>query len=238
MKIIISGYGKMGKEIDKEARRKNYDVLDIFDKPDDWKKLAGFVEQQPIVIDFSEPGEVIGNIEKCFLEEVPMVVGTTGWDAAQEDIRQRCMDNGHSLFVASNFSIGMNLFFALNEFFAGMMNDFADYDITLEEIHHLQKKDRPSGTAITLAKQIIEKIERKKDWKLSPNESNASLTVTSIREADVPGIHKIIYDADSDIIELKHTAKNRLGFARGALIAAEWLQGRIGYFSMKDLLQV
>jgi 4-hydroxy-tetrahydrodipicolinate reductase len=155
-----------------------------------------------------------------------------------ERIKNECLSKGQSLFVASNFSIGMNLFFAINQHFASLMDKFNDYDVSLEEIHHLQKKDKPSGTAITLANQLINSLQRKTNWKLQNSVDHETLLIKSVRENDVPGIHKIIYGSEFDTIELIHSAKNRRGFARGALMAAEWLQGRKGYFGMPDLLNL
>ncbi len=238
MNIILSGYGKMGKEIEKEALRKGHQILAIFDQKEDWENLSALASENPVIIDFSEPGEVTGNIKRCFIHHLPMVVGTTGWDDQKEEIRKQCNTGDQTLFVASNFSIGMNLFFTLNKYFAGLINEFEDYDPSLEEIHHLQKKDKPSGTAIVLANLLIEKMKRKKGWALHPEEKEDFLSVKAIREADVPGTHKILFDSEFDSIELVHRAKNRRGFASGAVRAAEWLQGRKGFFGMEDLMNL
>ncbi|MCB0804243.1 MAG: 4-hydroxy-tetrahydrodipicolinate reductase [Bacteroidales bacterium] len=236
MNIIISGYGKMGKEIEKEALKKDHTIIAVFDQPDDWRNLEKFTPLQPVVIDFSEPDQVVANIRKCFEFNIPVVVGTTGWDDQKNSIRDLCIASGQSLFTASNFSIGMNLFFMLNRYFAGLMNAYEDYDVLLEEIHHIHKKDKPSGTAITLANILTEAIEKKSDWSLVDKISSETIKINVVREGDVTGTHSITYDSPIDSIKLTHKAKNRRGFALGAILAAEWIQYKKGFYGMEDML--
>lgn len=238
MKIVISGYGKMGKEIQKLALSKNHQISAIVDSKDDWTQLAKKIKAADVVIDFSQPDMVIGNIEYCFRNNLPIVVGTTGWDDRKDEFIDRSTKENQSLFVASNFSIGVNILFNINKQLAAIMNSFPEYKATMEEIHHIHKKDQPSGTAISLANQITSNIDRYADWTINNPERNSQIPITAKRINEVPGTHIITYQSDIDEIEIKHTAKNRIGFAYGALLAAEWLVGKTGYYEMNDLLRL
>ena len=236
MDIIISGYGKMGKEIEKIALQRNHSILGIIDHSSDWSKLEITKNVSPVVIDFSQPDVVVKNIKHCFNNNLPIVVGTTGWDVFQDEIKTLCNEKKQTILVTSNFSIGMNIFFAINRSLSTIMDQFDAYDISLSETHHIHKLDKPSGTAVTLAEQILESVSRKKKWSIDDNEHADILSIESIREGDVFGDHNIKYTSEIDEIEIRHSAKNRKGFAFGAIVAAEWLKGKTGVFSMKDVL--
>ena len=236
MNIILSGYGKMGKEVESVAKLRNHIILAKFDRPDDWNALDKLTVHHPMVIDFSQPEAVLQNILRCFRSDVPAVVGTTGWNEQLPALVETCRKGHHTLLTASNFSIGMNLFFAVNKYLATLMNDQEAYEVSLEETHHIHKLDRPSGTAITLAEQLVERLKRKSEWKLGHGETNKQLVVHSKREGEVFGDHKVCYDSTVDRIEISHSAKSRKGFALGAVLAAEWLEGKTGYYDMNDFL--
>jgi len=187
---------------------------------------------------------VLGNIAKCFEAGTPVVVGTTGWYDELENIKQQCEETNSTLLYATNFSVGVNIFFKINKMLAKLMNNYPYYDVQVEEIHHTQKLDSPSGTAITIAEGIIENIDAKKDWlnvlttddnKNEGNISQNELLIESLRIDSVPGTHTVIYDSEVDSIEFKHTAHNRNGFALGAVLAAEWLQDKKGFHSVQDM---
>jgi len=236
MDIIISGYGKMGKEIEKIALQRNHSILGIIDKASDWNKLKATENKFPVVIDFSQPDVVVENIKHCFNNNLPIVVGTTGWDNFHSEINSLCKEKNQTILVASNFSIGMNIFFAMNKQLSAIMDQFETYDVSLSETHHIHKLDKPSGTAVTLAEQILELIGRKEKWSIDESSSKKILSIESIREGEVIGDHTIQYTSDIDEIKISHSAKNRQGFALGAVVAAEWLKGKTGIFSMNDVL--
>jgi 4-hydroxy-tetrahydrodipicolinate reductase len=236
MKIAISGYGKMGREIEKAAISRGHLVMAKLDNPEDWLVQQTPVSQSDLVIEFSTPTSVLENIRKCFDLNLPVVVGTTGWHESEGIVRKWCEEEGQAIFTASNFSIGVNILYNLTERLAKIMNGLDSYDIYLEEIHHVHKLDAPSGTAIRLAEIILENIERKKQWVNRPQIVPEELQIISFREGEIPGIHKISCESDADKLTLKHIAKGRKGFAVGALLAAEWLAGRKGYYGMNDLL--
>jgi len=236
MNIAISGYGKMGKEIEKVAIAKGHTVSAKIDSLEDWDKFDPEISKSDVVIDFSQPDVVVSNIQNCFARNIPIVVGTTGWDNKKKEFKQYCLSNDKVLFTASNFSIGVNILYEINKLLAQLLNNYPEYNIDLEEIHHIHKKDQPSGTAIELAKQILNLVESKKKWTLDNSTDNQDLNIKSIREGEVPGTHIVKYTSDIDELEIKHTAKSREGFARGAVSAADWLIGKTGYFEMKDLL--
>ena len=236
MKIIISGYGKMGKEIEKIATERNHSIVAIIDTEKDWKNFIKNPLSADVVIDFSTPSTVVSNIKRCFALNLRIVTGTTGWNNQFEDIKTLCLSNNQAMFYASNFSIGVNIFFEVNKKLAQLMKSQEQYEVFLEETHHLQKIDSPSGTAITLANEIIKNIDRKKDWINTKEKDDSSVEIKSIRAENITGIHTIFYESSVDTIEIKHIAKNRIGFAVGAVLAAEWIQGKKGFFEMKDLL--
>lgn len=238
MKITLSGYGKMGREIEQIARQKNHSISAILDQKSDWDTYQKAIVDSDVIIDFSEPNVVVANIKKAFDMNIPIVVGTTGWDNEKEAIFQLCDTKKQAIFTASNFSIGVNIFFEVNTLLAKFMNQYPQYHPSIEEIHHTQKLDKPSGTAIELAKQMLEQINRKAKYTLDHEIEPTDLKITSKRIEDVPGTHIVTYSSDVDQIELKHTAHSRKGFASGAVMAAEWLVSKKGCFGIKDLLGI
>jgi len=236
MKIALIGYGKMGREIEKICLERGHEIVvraDI-DNPasdDDLQKADAAIE-------FTSPDAVVNNIFQCFNVNLPVIVGTTGWMNQIEEVKKKCMDLEQSLFYASNFSIGVNVFFEINNKLAAMMNDHPDYEVSIEETHHTEKLDAPSGTAITLADGIIEQLATKTKWINSKTDDEDSLAIISHREDKTPGTHTVNYSSAIDGIEIKHEAKSRRGFAVGAVIAAEWLGNKKGIYTMKDLLNI
>jgi len=237
MKIAILGYGKMGKAIEEVALSRNHEiVVKINDE-----NLADFTQdnlrQADVAIEFTGPHSAFENVKQCMLWKIPVVCGSTGWLQRLEEIRSLCISNNTGFIYASNFSVGVNIFFELNKRLAALMNTQKEYEVRVEEIHHTQKKDSPSGTAITLAEQIIENIDRKKSWVNHISDNTDELEIISERTDPAPGTHKVIYTSPVDDIEIIHTAHSRKGFALGAVLAAEFLMGRKGVFSMKDVLK-
>lgn len=236
MKIAILGYGKMGQEIERIAILRKHEVALIIDSIEDWEKDGGRLGEADVAIEFSQPDAVLDNIYHCFEANVPVVVGTTGWYEDVEQVRKDCLDRRQTIFYSTNFSIGVNLFFELNRNLAALMSKWVDYEISIEETHHIHKQDAPSGTAIVLANDIIRNSERKEKWVKEMSENPEELGIQSFRTENVPGTHRVKYESEVDSIEIIHTAKNRRGFAIGALLAAEWLPGKKGIYEMKDLL--
>jgi len=236
MKITLLGYGKMGKEIEKAAIEKGHEIFLKIDSEKDWQTYENVFAQSEIAIDFSMPDTAVANIKKCFKSNIPVVEGTTAWYNQLDEIKSLCKQKNQALFFASNYSIGVNIFFEINKQLASIMNNYESYEPSIEESHHIQKLDAPSGTAITLANEIIEKIERKKKWIKEFSQDPNELAIKSIREGNIPGTHSIFYDSPTDVLEIKHTAKNRKGFAFGTVLAAEFLLGKTGFFTMEDLL--
>jgi len=236
MKLALIGYGKMGHAIEKVACKRGHTVVSIIDidNQDDFDSLQ-FLSAD-VAIEFSQPDSAFDNYRKCFERNIPVIAGTTGWLARWDEIKNLCVEGNHTFFYASNYSIGMNIFFALNKYLAEIMNKFPAYDVRIEEIHHIHKLDSPSGTAITLAEHILENIDRKKRWKEGLEGKNEDLPIHSKREGEVPGIHEIIYESDVDAIRIQHNAKNRKGLAWGAVLAAEFVKGKKGFLSMNDML--
>lgn len=236
MKIALIGYGKMGHAIEEIALSKGHEiVLKInIDNTEDFTVSA--VQQADVAIEFTGPETALQNILKCIEAGVPVVSGSTGWLDSWERVIQTVKARDGAFLYSSNFSVGVNLFFELNQQLARLMADYPDYDVHMEEIHHTQKKDAPSGTAITLAEQILAGISSKKQWVNQPSQRPEDLVIISKREDPAPGTHKIAYQSDIDTIEIIHTAHNRRGFAGGAVLAAEFLAGKKGVFSMKDVL--
>lgn len=233
MKIALLGYGKMGKAIEEIALKRGHSVVFKTNEA----SMERDVSKADLAIDFSTPETVVDNIKKCFAVNVPVVVGTTGWYERFSEVCRLCELGGHSLFHATNFSIGVNIFFEVNKKLAELMNSQPDYEIEMTEIHHTQKLDSPSGTAITLADGIIENVDRKSFWSENkPGEE--SILIHAKRERDVPGMHIVNYENEIDNIEIKHEAKGRIGFATGAVLAAEWLLDKPGVYTMKDLLKL
>jgi len=237
MNFALLGYGKMGREIEKLAEEKGHKIVLTIDQPEEWESKGKFLVQADIAIDFSTPDSVIANIYHCFNADIPIVEGTTGWHEQIDQVRADCLAGNQSLFWAPNFSIGVNIFFNLNHHLATLMSTWPEYEISLEETHHTQKLDAPSGTAIMLANDIIRHLGRKKKWVKEEAESFDDLGIRSHRVEEVTGTHKVIYESQEDLIEIVHIAKNRRGFALGAILAAEWLFNKKGFYEMKDLLE-
>ena len=235
MKIALVGYGKMGKTIEQIARDRGHEIVSIIDvnNPEDFESAA--FKQADVAIEFTTPATAFDNYMKCFAAGVPVVSGTTGWLNRLDEVKRMCAEEGKTFFYASNFSIGVNIFFALNKYLAKIMNNFPSYDVRMTEVHHIHKLDAPSGTAITLAEGILDNLDRKERWTLETSEKPTDLPIHAIREGEVPGIHEIIYESDADIISIKHDAKSRAGFALGAVLAAEFTAGKKGFLGMNDL---
>lgn len=234
MKIALLGYGKMGRIIESLAPDEGGQVVLRVDR-DNLQDLDQ-LNTADVAIEFSQPESAPGNILRCLEAGVPVVCGTTGWTGRLEEIKEYCDSKGGAFFYASNFSIGVNVFFALNRFLAERMNQWPAYDVKLEEIHHTQKLDAPSGTAITLAGDIIRRLDRKEKWVNAEASDEKELPILSKRVDPAPGTHRVIYSSAIDEIEIRHEAFSREGFARGALKAARWIIGRKGCFGMDDML--
>ena len=228
----------MGKAIEKIAKERGNEVSHIIslDNRSDLEQITK--EDTDVVIEFTQPESGFDNIMDCLKKGIPVVSGTTGWLDKLDQVHQAALDNNTAFFYASNFSVGVNLFFALNEQLAKLMNNFGDYNIDMEEIHHIHKLDAPSGTAITLAEGVYDNVDRKSAWSLEKEEQNTDIAIKAVREGEVPGTHLVNYRSEIDTIEIKHTAHNRQGFALGAVLAAEFLNGRQGIFGMNDLLKI
>ena len=235
MKIALLGYGRMGKEIEKIALQKGHEIVLRIQGDENYN-----ITLADIAIDFSIPEAALKNITNCFQNNVPVVSGTTGWLENYTDAIAICKENNGSFIYASNFSIGVNIFFELNQRLAKMMKSLDDYSIKLEEIHHTKKLDTPSGTAITLAEGIIDNSS-KSNWELKENQTEINennIPIITKRIPEVPGTHIVSYESEIDSIEMKHTAHSRKGFALGAVIAAEWLVNKKGVYTMKDVLNI
>jgi 4-hydroxy-tetrahydrodipicolinate reductase len=230
MKIALLGYGKMGKVIEKIALERGHEIVLRKDKDSSFEGL----NNAEIAIDFSIPSSAVENISTCFHMGIPVISGTTGWLNRYQEMVDLCWAQNGSFIYGSNFSLGVNVFFELNAYLAQMMSNLKQYKVSMEEIHHTQKLDAPSGTAITLAEGIF-KHSNYKNWTLETPISN-EIHIEAKRIENVPGTHSIFYDSEVDQIEIKHTAHSREGFALGAVIAAEWLVGKKGVFTMKDVL--
>jgi 4-hydroxy-tetrahydrodipicolinate reductase len=234
MKVAILGYGKMGMEVETVLLSRNHEITlrasaERPFKPED-------LINTDIAIEFSTPDTAVDNIYKCFEANCPVVVGTTGWYMRIPEIREETISRKQSLLFASNFSIGVNIMFHLNRQMAMLMNQIDEYEPLIEEIHHLAKKDKPSGTAITLAEDIISNVMRKTKWKNEKSEASEELSILSIREGEVAGIHTVSYTSSIDKLSLTHEAFNRRGFALGAVKSAEWLFGKKGFYTINDYL--
>ncbi len=238
MKIALIGYGKMGKEIDKQASLNGHEILFRFDLSNFDQFTIENIRKADVAIEFTQPDSAFNNYLKCFEAGIPVVSGTTGWLNRMPELRKICKEMNATFLYGSNFSIGVNILFRLNKILAGMMNSFPGYTVTVEEIHHTEKKDAPSGTAITIADAIIEHLKRYQKRVNEKAVDASELAVRSVRDGDVPGIHTIRYESDVDYIELTHSAKNRLGFVEGALTAAQFVIGRKGFYTMDDLLGI
>ncbi|MFT6111845.1 MAG: 4-hydroxy-tetrahydrodipicolinate reductase [Bacteroidia bacterium] len=238
MNLAIIGYGKMGKTIEQVALDRGHTVVARIDNPN---FTPAEIAHADVAIEFTQPDSAKENILKCFEANVPVAVGTTAWYEDYDAVTEIAKAEGKALFTATNFSIGVNILFHLNKQLAAVMNNFDEYNVTMTETHHLEKKDHPSGTAVTLAEGILAQLDRKKKYiglleGQSADISAFDLHIESKREPNVPGDHAITYSSEIDDITIRHTAKSRMGFAKGAVIAAEWLIGKKGVFGMNDLL--
>lgn len=230
MKIALLGYGKMGKVIEQIALERGHEIVL---KKEGNNSFDG-LENADVAIDFSIPTAAIANITECINRGIPVVSGTTGWLEDYHKMEHLCKEKNAAFIYGSNFSLGVNLFFELNDHLAKMMSKFSQYSVSMEEIHHTQKLDKPSGTAITLANSVINNTD-KNNWSIK-NPASDDVFIDVKRIENVPGTHSIFYNSNEDTIEIKHTAHNRNGFAFGAIIASEWLIGKKGVFTMKDVL--
>ncbi len=238
MKIALIGYGKMGKAIEDIALQKGHEVVLKINSRNTDDMITANLQKADVAIEFTSPHTAVQNIKKCIDANLPVVSGSTGWLDHWAEVKQYCEDKNGSLLYASNFSIGVNLFFELNTYLAQLMSSYQGYDVMVEEIHHTQKKDAPSGTAITLAEQILQYAKSKKKWINEPAKSKEELVIISKRIDPAPGTHVIKYISDVDDIEITHTAHNRTGFAAGAVMAASFLQDKKGIYTMKDVLSL
>ena len=237
MKIALIGYGKMGREIKTVALDRKHEIVLEVDSHNMDSVTLDDIRKADVAIEFTNPGGVVGNILKCFEANVPVVVGTTGWHTRIDELKGICKEKNQTMFYASNFSIGVNIFFRLNEFLAKIMNNYPEYDVFVQEIHHTQKLDSPSGTAIVLANQIVKNLDRKDKWVNQESDSIRDLEIKSDRIDDVLGTHVVNYYSPVDDLELTHVANSRKGFAVGAVSAAEWVIGKKGVFGMDDMLK-
>ncbi|RED47548.1 4-hydroxy-tetrahydrodipicolinate reductase [Seonamhaeicola aphaedonensis] len=232
MKIALLGYGRMGQTIEKIAISRGHDVVLKIDKDDKDYDIT----KADVAIDFSLPSAAFGNITNCLNNGVPVVSGTTGWLENYDKALALCKEKKGAFIYASNFSLGVNIFFELNKTLAKMMRNLKEYQVTMEEIHHTKKLDAPSGTAITLAEGVIENNNNYNAWELDTTNKKSTIPIAAKRIEDVPGTHSVNYASEVDTINIEHIAHNRQGFALGAVVAAEWLVGKTGVFSMKDVL--
>ena len=236
MKIALFGYGKMGQAIENEALKKGYEISLIINSQNAHMKTVEALKDVDVIIEFSRPESAVSNIMMAIEAGTPIISGTTGWLDQMDTVRQACQNKKGAFLYASNFSIGVNLFFQLNKMLAKTMNAYPQYQPSLEEIHHTQKLDAPSGTAITLANDLLDKVDRKDAWVKGAASSATDLAVMSKRIDQVPGTHSIEWTSAIDTIEIKHTAHSRKGFVLGALLAAEWIVGKEGFFGKEDVL--
>lgn len=232
MKIALLGYGKMGQVIERIARERGHEIVLKKDENNTFEGLS----TADVAIDFSVPSAAVTNISSCFHANVPVISGTTGWLEHYEEMVALCKEKNGGFISSSNFSLGVNIFFELNEYLAKMMSKLDSYKVSMEEIHHTQKLDAPSGTAISLAKGVIENSSYN-NWTLEKPEAD-QIPIEAKRIGTIPGTHTVMYNSAVDAIEIKHTAHNREGFALGAVIAAEWIVGKQGVFTMKDVLEL
>ena len=238
MKIALLGYGKMGQTIEKIAVERGHEILLKVDQ-DNQRDIEQLSPQlADVAIEFTQPDSAFENIKACIASGVPVVSGTTGWLDRKSEIETFCNEKDGTFFYASNFSVGVNIFFKLNKLLAEMMSGYPEYGISLEEIHHTEKKDAPSGTAITLAEGIIDNLPLKTKWVHPPDGTPESINISSKRIDRTPGTHTVMYDSPIDSIEIVHTAKTRAGFASGAVMVAEWVSNKKGVLTMDDFMNI
>ena len=254
MKIALIGYGRMGHEIEDIAKQRGHEIVVAIDKKNHDEIHSDAFRSADVAIEFTGPESAYMNIIDAFNEGVKVVSGSTGWTSGHEDeMRKLCTEGGNTLMWSSNFSLGVHIFSSVNRFLADIMNEFDDYRVSMSETHHIHKLDAPSGTAVTLAKQIVKRLDRMKEWvrgdlivfkdegpvttSKSERLTDEQLPVASVREGEVPGIHSIKYESEADSITITHSAKNRRGFALGAVMAAEYTAGHSGFLNMDDMFK-
>ncbi|WP_276088993.1 4-hydroxy-tetrahydrodipicolinate reductase [Pedobacter sp. JY14-1] len=243
MKIVLLGYGKMGQIIERIALERGHEIVLKINIDNREDLTESNLRKADVAIDFSTPDSAVENIYACFEANLPIVVGTTGWYGRLQEVKNECLLSNNALLYGSNFSIGVNIFFHVNRILAKLMNDYPAYEVQVEEIHHTQKLDSPSGTAMTIAEDIIANVDRKSEWVNvlagTPAEEEVlkkeQLLIESLRMENIPGTHTVLYSSEVDEIEFKHTAHNRSGFALGAVFAAEWLEKRQGFYNITDI---
>lgn len=236
MKIALIGYGKMGKTIERIALERGHKIVLRISSSNQHEFNTENLLKADVAIEFTNPEGAYENVQKCLQSGVPVVCGSTGWNDKLHLAKETCISNNTALLQSSNFSIGVNLFFEINGILAKMMNQYPEYEVSMEETHHTHKKDAPSGTAITIAERILENLDRKKTWVNTQPIAENELSIVAHRVDEVPGTHIVKYRSEIDDIELRHTAHNRDGFALGAVVAAEFIKDKRGIFDMKDVL--
>jgi len=237
LNIVISGYGKMGREIEKAATAKGHAIVAKLDNFNDWERFSASGNQADVVIDFSMPSVAIEVFKRCFNMNIPLVTGTTGWYHKKDEVFEMTNKMKAAFFYAPNFSIGVNIFFYANKKLAAIMNHIEGYHVSIKETHHIHKLDAPSGTAIQAANDIVDEMNNLTGW-LSEEKQEFKIPIKSVRKGEVTGTHDILWKSDADEILLRHTAKNRSGFAQGAVMAAEYIQKKSGIFTMNDMLNL
>ncbi len=238
MKIAIIGYGKMGKTIEKLAIEKKHEIVLKINDTNLHELTVDNLKKADVAIEFTCPESAFANINLCFDAHIPVVSGTTGWLDKFDEVKDRCKNENQAFFYASNYSLGVNIFFKLNSYLAKIMNKFENFNVQIEEVHHIHKLDAPSGTAITIAEDIISEINRKKEWVKDEEINQEQIAIKSHREGEIPGIHTVTYSSAVENIVISHESKNRKGLAQGALMAAEFIIGKNGMFGMDDLLML
>lgn len=238
MKIALIGYGKMGKEIEKIAKSRNHEIGLIIDINNPHDLTIENLKKCDVAIEFTIPNSAVNNYILCFEAGIPVVSGTTGWLEKSAEVESKCKTLNGTFFYSSNFSPGVNLFFELNRKLAELMNNWPEYDAEMTEVHHIHKLDAPSGTAISLAEDMIQKLQHKTGWVNDKTPAKNEINIKSERQGEVPGTHTIKYESDIDYIEITHCAKSRIGLATGAVLAAEYSIGKKGLLTMKDLLNI
>jgi 4-hydroxy-tetrahydrodipicolinate reductase len=236
MKLALIGYGKMGKAIEEVALQRGHEIIIKIDQPNLHEFTRENLSKANVAIEFTGPHSAFDNVKKCLEFGVPVVCGSTGWTDRLEEMKKICSDKNGAFIYSSNYSVGVNIFFEVNKKLASLMTAHKEYEVILEETHHTQKKDAPSGTAISLAEQILEQVKRKKQWVNELSDHPEDLEIISQRIDNIPGTHSVKYSSAIDNIEIIHTAHNRKGFALGALLAAEFLKEKKGSFTMRDVL--
>ncbi len=235
MKILLIGYGKMGKTIESIAVARGHEIAARIDVGE---SLAAFNQPADVAIEFTQPEAVVANLKTCMDKAIPVVCGTTGWVNHQQEVETYCREKNGTLLYSSNYSLGVNIFFKVSEYLARIMDRHPQYNVSIDETHHTQKKDAPSGTAITLAHGVLKNLSRKKEWTLGTTQTTDALVINSFRVDPAPGTHVVKYQSAIDDLEITHTAHSREGFALGAVLVAEWLAGKKGIFTMDDFLKV